>query len=54
VWLFAGVVTLDKIRVNELDGAEVFSSVVPVIAGSKNASEHSFNPQKSIPASTGI
>jgi hypothetical protein len=53
-WLFAEVVTLYEMRGGQLDGAEVFSSVMRVPPGSKKASEHVFSHEKSMPASTGI
>jgi hypothetical protein len=51
---FAEVVTLDEIRTNQLDGAEVFSSVAHVPTGNNTTSEHVFNPEESTPGSTGI
>jgi hypothetical protein len=54
VWHFAEVVTLDRLRTNELDGAEVFSSVTAVPTGSTVLSEHVFHPEDSTPGLTGI
>lgn len=54
VWLFAEVLTLDHIQADQLDGAEVFSVVSSVPAGSRNVSEHTFNPEESDPGLTGI
>ena len=54
VWLFAEVPTLDQVHADELDGAEVFSVISSVQAGSKRAAEHVFNPEESTPGLTGI